>query len=202
MIGGMNTYIVAVAVVLIIVYLLIKIKERVSLSNETNDSVAEQEIGNDKLIIVEDITEAEIHQIVQDFCNSYNDRKNQASPRLVELSASRYAIHFPKNVSFDILAFFVNYIHYPIGFEKQFNVAAWTSAKLSKAGSTEKKMLLYVSEKDTEYDNVFIVTEEGVTIKYDFGGKQIVISGDSERSYSEPPVKLETLAGKEGTDFK
>lgn len=202
MIESMNTYIIAVAVVLLIVYLWKKLKERVTTPKEVADSNTSQQVVNDKLIIVEDVKEEEISKIVQDFCDAYNKERTQVLPRLVQLSNNRYAIHFPKNITFEILAFFVNYIQYPISFQKEFSVTAWTTAKLSKIDLSEKRMMLYLSKNDTECDNVFLITEEGVTIKYDFGGKQLLIPENLERTYIEPDVSIDEIRVKDGVDFK
>ena len=86
-------------------------------------------IANDKLVVVEDVSENDINKILQEFCNSYNKETYQAIPRLTKLSDKKFAITFPYDINFEIYCYFINYVNYPMGFDKHFKTIGWTTTK-------------------------------------------------------------------------
>ncbi len=77
-------------------------------------------VANDKLVIVENASENDIKKIIQEFCNSYNKETYQAIPRLTKLSDRKFAITFPYDINFEIYCYFINYVNYPMGFDRHF----------------------------------------------------------------------------------
>src|SRR5690606_39859468 len=68
--------------------------------------------------LVNKISKTEIDSILAGFCNMYNKESFQAQPRLYKLNESQFAITFPYDIKFEIYCYFVNYVHYPMGFDK------------------------------------------------------------------------------------
>jgi hypothetical protein len=62
-------------------------------------------VTNDKLVIIEDISENDAKKILQEFCNSYNKEIYQALPSLTKLSDRKFAVTFPYDLSFTIYCF-------------------------------------------------------------------------------------------------
>jgi hypothetical protein len=167
----------------------------------------ENTIPNDKLVVVEDVSEAEIKRILKEFCNSYNKKTYDALPRLIELSDKKYAVTFPYDISFEIYCFFINYLNYPMGFDRSFKTIGWATTKPNDVWVTEKSVnknvMLYVSDHDTEYDNVFITTSDNIGFKLGFAmreEKQLLKS--PEKSYLIQPISQSDIENKEYTDFK
>ncbi len=164
-------------------------------------------ITNDKIAIVEDVNEADIKQILQEFCNSYNKETYQATPRLTKLSEQKFAVTFPYNINFEIYCFLINYINYPIGFDRHFKTIGWLTTKPSDNWITEKSAnknaMLYLSDFDTEYDNVFMTTSDNIGYKLGFAtGREKQLLNSPEKSYVKCPINISELETKEYTDFK
>jgi hypothetical protein len=98
-------------------------------SRALNEKLTEQEILNDKLVISNNITFEEIDKILTGFCDVYNQESYKALPRLYKIDERQFAITFPYDIEFTIFCFFVNYVHYPMGFKKSFEATGWTTTK-------------------------------------------------------------------------
>ncbi len=164
-------------------------------------------VTNDKLVIIEDVSENDIKKILQEFCNSYNKETFQAIPRLTKLSNNKFAVTFPYDINFEIYCYFINYVNYPMGFDKHFKTIGWTTTKQSDIWITEKSVnknvMLYVSDFDKEYDNVFLTTSDNIGYKLGFAmGEEKQLLDRPEKSFIKQPVGNNELEGKPFTDFK
>lgn len=164
-------------------------------------------VANDKIVIVEDVNENEIKKILQEFCNLYNKEMFQALPRLTKLSDDKFAVTFPYDINFDIYCYFINYMNYPMGFDRHFKTIGWTTTKKSDIWITEKSanknVMLYVSDFDKEYNNVFLTTSDNIGYKLGFAmGEEKQLLSRPEKSYVKQPISSNELEGKPYIDFK
>ena len=52
---------------------------------------------------------------------------------------------------------------------------------------SNKQLMLYIPDEDIEYDNVFIVTENGIHLKFDFKDQQhLIVESKERRQYITP----------------
>lgn len=164
-------------------------------------------VTNDKLVIIEDTSEHDIKKILQELCNSYNKETYQVIPRLIKLSDKKFAITFPYDIDFEIYCYFINYINYPIGFDRHFKTIGWTTTKSTDGWVTEKSanknVMLFISDFDTEYDNVFLTTTDNIGYKLGFAmGEESQLLDKPEKNYIKQPVSINELETKECIDFK
>jgi hypothetical protein len=164
-----------------------------------------QEIPNDKLVIVNNVTQIEVDGILTGFCNMYNKESYQALPRAYKLDEKNYAITFPYDIEFTIFCFFINYVHYPIGIDKTFEVTGWTTTEIGYNCITEKpanKKMLFVPADDTEHDNVYFTASDNIAFKLGFAKRHAIQLLDPPRkSFKEPTIELSELANKEQKDY-
>lgn len=166
-----------------------------------------KQIVNDKLVIVEDISQNDIKKILQEFCNSYNKETFQAIPRLIKLTDKKFAVTFPYDIKFEIFCYFINYVNYPMGFDRHFKSVGWTTTKASDTWITEKcvnkNVMLYVSNFDNEYDNVFLTTSDSIGYKLGFAmGEEKQLLDRPEKNYVKQPISNSELDGKPFAEFK
>ena len=83
--------------------------------------------------------------------------------------------------------YLVNYLNFPEGIEYKIDIEGFTIS-LDQKELQNKKILVYVSDKDTEGDSVFVVTEDNETFKIDFGGKVTKVTGN--KIYKLPDINL------------
>lgn len=173
----------------------------------SNEHLPTQEKPNDKLVIVDNISKTEIDSILTGFCNMYNKESFQAQPRLYKLSERQFAITFPYDIEFEIYCYFVNYVHYPMDFDKSFDVTAWETTGQANGWITEKsankKVMLFIPEDDSEHDNVFLTTDDNIGYKLGFAmGEEKQLLQTPKKTYFTPKIDIKTLTEKEGQDFK
>ena len=173
----------------------------------SNENLPTQEKPNDKLVIVDNISKTEIDSILTGFCNMYNKESFQAQPRLYKLSERQFAITFPYDIEFEIYCYFVNYVHYPMGFDKSFDVTAWETTGQANGWITEKtankKIMLFIPEDDSEHDNVYLTTDDNIGYKLGFAmGEEKHPLQSAKRRYFAPKIDIKTLSEKEGQDFQ
>lgn len=164
-------------------------------------------VDNDKLVIVEDASEDDIKKILQEFCILYNEETYQVIPRLTKLSDKKFAITFPYDINFEIYCYFINYVNYPMGFNKHFKAIGWTTTRSTDIWITEKSVnksvILFISDFDTEYDNVFLTTYDNIGYKLGFAmreEKQLL--NNPAKSYVKPPITISELGLKKYIEFK
>lgn len=203
-------YTVIVAIVIFILWIKFKNLKTQSISNTSRppgSSYPTKKVINDKLVIVDDIDENDIEKILQEFCNSHNQENFQAILRLTKLSNRKFAVTFPFDIDFDIYCFFINHLNYPIGFDRSFSIIAWATTKPTDSWVTEnianKNVMLYVSESDTEYDNVYLTTYDNIGYKLGFArGKGKQLPDRPEKDFVKPPISAGELEAKIYTDFR
>lgn len=164
-------------------------------------------VTNDKFVLVENASENDIKKILQEFCNTYNKETYQVIPRLTKISNNKFAITFPYDINFEIYCFFINYVNYPMGFDRHFKTIGWTTTKSTDNGITEKsinkKVMLFVSDNDNEYDNVFLTTSDNIGYKLGFAmGEKKQLLDRPDKSYNKQPIEINEIETKQYTDFK
>lgn len=201
-----------IAVVAIVLFAWTKLKNQkpqpdTDTRRPSEDIFPTNKVVNDKFVIVEDASENDIKKILQEFCNSYNKEMYQAIPRLTKLSERKFAITFPYDINFEIYCYFINYVNYPMGFDRHFKTVGWTTTKPTDTWITEKSanknVMLFVSDFDTEYDNVFLTTSDNIGYKLGFAsGEEKQALNSPEKRYLRPPVSISELDTNESIDFK
>jgi hypothetical protein len=171
------------------------------------ENLPTQEKKNDKLVIVNNITQSELDSILTGFCNMYNKESYQAQPRTFKLNERKYAIIFPFDIEFEIYCYFINYVHYPMGFDKSFEVMGWTTTKSGQNWITEntanKKVMLFIPTDDTEGDNVYLTTNDNIGYKLGFAmGEEKQLLSQPNRTFIAPNNELSELINKEQKDYK
>lgn len=67
--------------------------------------------------------------------------------------------------------YLVNYLEYPEDIEYSVEIKGATIGKNIDQRLDDKELMVYVSNDDTEFDNVYVVTTDNEHYKVDFGGK-------------------------------
>jgi hypothetical protein len=63
--------------------------------------------------------------------------------------------------------------------------------------------MLFVSDFDKEYDNVYMTTSDNIGYKLSFAkGEEKQLFDKPEKSFVKQPLSINELAGKPYTDFK
>ena len=173
----------------------------------SSEKIPKQEILNDKLVISNNLTNAEIDKILTGFCNNYNEQNYQAIPRLYKLNEKQFAVTFPYDIEFEIFCYFVNYVRYPMGFNKSFEVKAWTTTKSGQKWITEqsanKKVMLFIPDDDKEYDNVYLTTEDNIGYKLGFAvGHEKQLLDFPKSRFVKPQIEIEELLNMNYKDYK
>ena len=168
----------------------------------SDEYLPKQEIQNDKLVISDNITATEIDRILTGFCNMYNKEKYQAQPRLYKLSEKQFAITFPYDIEFEFFCYFINYVRYPMGFDKSFEVTGWTTTKSGETWITEKsagkRVMLFIPADDTEYDNVYLTTEDSIGYKLGFAvGEEKQLLDFPQKYFVKPKIEIVELEKEE-----
>lgn len=196
--------IIAVAIILL---LWMKFNTKPSTSAAAESTNTKTLIVNDKIAIIDDVSEEDIKKILRGFCDLYNKNKVNVILRLSRVSDRKYAVTFPYDIEFEYLCFFINYANYPMGFDKKFKTIGWATTKPSDQWITDKSanknVMLYVSDYDTEFDNVFLATSDNIGYKLGFAmGEEKQILDIPEKYYIKPPISVVDLDKNQFQDFK
>lgn len=128
-------------------------------------------------IVIEGVTEKAIEGMLMNMASLYSDTKYVEGIQLYRKKENQtsFLILFTNTPDFDRFAYFVNYLKYPEGFEQHKPFLRGFYKVTAQQPNTEfangEWLMMYVSEKDKEYDNVSIVNERNESFLNDFGGK-------------------------------
>lgn len=94
-----------------------------------------------------------------------------------------------------------------MGFDRQFKTTGWATTKATDTWITEssvnKNVMLFVSEFDTEYDNVFLTTSDNIGYKLGFAmGEEKQLLNQPEKKYVKPSINLSEIDTNDSTEFK
>ena len=170
------------------------------------DNKPTQENPNDKLVVVKGADYETLKKVLVEFCNMYNKETFQAQPRLFKLSDREFAITFPYDINFEIYCYFINYIPNPMDIKWQPSISAWATTKPTDTWITEKsankKVMLFISDDDTEHDNVFLTTDNNIGYKLGFAvGEEKQLLDSPKKRFTAPTVDINSLKDKQVEDF-
>jgi hypothetical protein len=126
-------------------------------------------------IITNNITETKLENAVSELVELYYETGFVNSVIVNRVRVNHFMIEFPDNPDFERFLYFVNYLTYPeCKYDgKPFIYGIWNVVEPNHSidSRTGEKLLIYVSQFDTEYDNVIIENSSGKVFKYSFSGK-------------------------------
>ncbi|MES2486113.1 MAG: hypothetical protein V4581_09245 [Bacteroidota bacterium] len=141
-------------------------------------------------IIVRGLQQNDIVYILINFANEYRDIEAVKNIQLYVKSneAQSFLILFSEQPDFDIFSFLVNYINYPskIKVSKPF-IRGYFKTRSILSGHDKirgNRVMVYISDNDTEHDNVFFTDETGAHFINDFG------RGIKKSNYPDAPFEL------------
>lgn len=162
---------------------------------------------NDKLILVSNVNHDDIKNALIKFCNMYNKDNYAILPRLTQIAPRTFAITFPYDTNFSMFCFIVNFMKYPVDINWNSDVVAWATTKRSDEWITEKslgkKVMLFLAEDDTEYDNVYLTTRDNIGYKLGFASgkeKQLLVS--PKQPFIEPRIDVNNLGDLKFEDIE
>lgn len=125
----------------------------------------------EKFIIINDCSKEEMKTILKDWLVMYADRlKSKSVFEFAEIKPNSFILKVDKSLDDTDFFYLVNYFAYPIDYEKTFDVEGYATASKHKT-ILNKNIYVFNNLEQTEYDNVWITTEDNETYKFDFGGK-------------------------------
>lgn len=125
----------------------------------------------DNIVIVKGGSYDTVKQALRQWIDLYTDQLQNHSPfELYSLRDSTLVIKADPSLTNLYFFFLVNYMIYPESIEN-YNVEV-TGYTIGHKGSKfeNQKVQVYIPKDDTDYDNVYIITESGQHFKVDFGG--------------------------------
>ena len=162
---------------------------------------------NDKIVTVKNVNDKEIKQVIQQFCDVYNQETFRALPILSSISEKEFVITFPYDIDFETFCYFVNYLHYPNDIIYDPEIIAWGTTKSGDSWMTDelinKQVMLYIPEDDQDYDNVYLTTSDDLGYKMGFAmGEESRPLDKPCKMYQAPAMQLSELKDKESVRFE
>ncbi|WMJ75395.1 hypothetical protein RCC89_19850 [Cytophagaceae bacterium ABcell3] len=125
----------------------------------------------DNLIIIKGGAYNDVKRALKQWIDLYsNDLEDGLTFKLFKNGRGNHMIQADERLDNDKFYYLINYLKYPEGVDYKIDVEGFTVGKddnLLKG----RRLLVYISQSDKDYDNVFVVTNENNSYKVDFGGK-------------------------------
>jgi hypothetical protein len=136
------------------------------------------------LITVQGGAFTDVKKALQQWADGYSDQlPKDYTIKLYRNGRGNHVVVPDPLENIDLFFYLVNYLEYPEDITYKVKVEGFVTGK-GDARIEGKAILVYVPEDDKEYDNVYVVTEEGKQYKIDFGGK--ITAVQSNKSYEVP----------------
>jgi hypothetical protein len=140
----------------------------------------------DGLILIKGTSYNNVKDALQQWIVLYaDDLETDIAFGLCNLGMETHIIKVDERLDNDHFFYLVNYLEFPDNIRYKVNIEGFTTASKYKQ-FINKKIIVYIDDKDAEGDNVFVITEDNETFKVDFGGK--VKKVKSTKTYKLPHI--------------
>jgi hypothetical protein len=112
-----------------------------------------------------------------------NDLPDDFAFKLYKHGQDCHIIKTDERLNNELFYYLINYLNYPENIEYNINIEGFTTGKEDNI-LKNKKLLIYISPTDEDYDNVFVTTNDGKNYKVDFGGK--ITEANEMHSFKQP----------------
>ena len=137
-----------------------------------NRTLPKDKVPNDKIVLVRGVSSDLIKQAVRQFCNLYNSQELSAIVYVSDFPNGDVVITFPYDIDFGRFCFFVNYMYYPAKMSYKADISGWATTKPNDMWVNDtvagKKVMLYIPPDNTEYDSLYLTTEDNIGYKIAF----------------------------------
>lgn len=148
------------------------------------------------LILIKGGSHNDIKKALRQWIDLYSDDLiPDMTFELYENGKANHILKVDDRLETESFYYLVNYLNYPEGIDYKINIEGFTTAKSIRKKQKDlvnKKLLVYISNKDTEGDNVNVVTEDNETYKIDFGGK--ITKVNESKRYLIPNFEINSIA--------
>lgn len=138
----------------------------------------------DNLILIKGGAYNDIKKALRQWIHLYSkDLQDGLTFQLFKNGNGNHIIQADKEIENERFYYLINYLKYPEGIEYKIDIEGYTTGK-DKNQLKDKELLVYISQTDKEYDNVFVTTSENENFKVDFGGR--ITEGLERKTYLYP----------------
>jgi len=144
----------------------------------------------ENLIIIEGGAYNDIKKALRQWVEIYSDELEYSrglpkdfSFKISKISRGKHAITVNEQVDNETFFYLINYLKYPEGIEYKIDIKGYTIGKEYKEFKN-KQILIYISENDTDFNNVCVVDSDNLNYRIDFGRKIALITEFKE--YRKP----------------
>lgn len=131
---------------------------------------------SEKTILVKGGSYSDVKKALQQWIDLYSESISDSLRfELYKNGKGNHVIKADTRLDNERFYYLVNYIKYPEGIEYKVDVEGFTKGE-NRSNLNGENLLVYISKNDSEYDNVYAVTEKNEHYKIDFGGKVKSIS--------------------------
>jgi len=142
---------------------------------DLNSIPFDPDANNDKVILVDGWSEEQLRAIIEGFMAARDPSAPNYEIELLQQPNGYYLLAFPQDIHPSEFAALVNYLQYPIEFgipEQAITAVGKMTLSAPFDGIPQsligQKAVLYIPEKDEDYDVVYVQTESGASYSYSF----------------------------------
>lgn len=160
----------------------------------TMHNLLKEELKGKRMIVATRMAESEVQAAIHDFMElNAEDGAPVDMPVVEENADGTISIHLPDSTTYDLFCYWVNYLVYSNKSKRlNDNITGWFEVPADAQGLWEgfanQRLMFYIPETDTEYDNVFFTTENNVCYKQEFAyGAPLVRQEGNYKRYVDVP---------------
>jgi hypothetical protein len=138
----------------------------------------------DNLIVIKGGAYTDIKKALRQWVDLYSrDLQDGWTFQLFKNGHGNHIIQADDRLDNERFYYLVNYLNFPEGINYKIDIQGFTKGKDNNQ-LKDKDLLIYISQIDKEYDNVFVQTSDNENFKVDFGGN--IMDGSEKKTYSYP----------------
>jgi hypothetical protein len=158
-------------------------------------------LGGKRIIVATRMKGTEVSAAIDDFIELSAKNGNIIDRPVVRKQENgAFFICLPDSTTYDQFCYWVNYLVYSNA-DKRYNnnITGWYEVASGAKGVWEafagQRLMVYVPETDTEYDNVYLTTQSNACYKQEFARRACLIQQSNiHRDYSDIPTENEDAA--------
>ena len=185
-------FLAIIALLLVSLYCVARSKKN-SQNSLTMERLCQDQTDGKRIIRAIQMTKSEVENAINDFIKLNEENGSEVDRPQVVQQENAFMLYLPDSTTYDQFCYWVNYMVYS-NKDKKYNnnITGWYEVPANAKGVWQQfanqRLMFFIPETDTEYDNVYVMTKDNICYKQEFAFRaSFILQSKVYREYNDIP---------------
>lgn len=157
------------------------------------ERLCQDQTDGKRIIRAIQMTKSEVENAINDFVKLNEENGSEVDRPQVVQQENAFMLYLPDSTTYDQFCYWVNYMVYS-NKDKKYNnnITGWYEVPANAKGVWQQfanqRLMFFIPETDTEYDNVYVMTKDNICYKQEFAFRaSFILQSKVYREYNDIP---------------